>query len=86
MNKYKIDKDIPIPERTSTWTDFPLDKMKIGDSFFVKKSDYKKTSLIQLKSFLWHRIQKYLIENCNTSKFAFQKDRVNQGIRVFKIQ
>ena len=39
---FKIESNIPIPERTVKWTEFPLNEMKIGDSFFVPKSKYKK--------------------------------------------
>ncbi len=32
---FKIEKDVPVPEYTRSVIEFPLDRMNVGDSFFI---------------------------------------------------
>src|SRR5258706_148470 len=35
VSDFKIEKNIPVPVYTRTLVNFPLDKMEVGDSFFI---------------------------------------------------
>ena len=61
-SKYKIDKNIPIPNNKIHWSRFPFANMEIGDSFLVKCAQEKKTSCNQLRQFLWNQAKKYCLE------------------------
>lgn len=86
MSNYKIDKDIPIPNPVVNYSEFPFNEMEVGDSFFVKKSDYKCTTLIRLRGFLFARAKKFLINECSLFKFSFITERQNDGVRVFRVE
>jgi len=83
---YQIDKDIPIPSRHIKWSRFPFNAMDIGDSFFVTKKAEKKTSLIQLTSYLFLKQKEYRIESGHDAKFLIKKYRELDGCRVFRIE
>lgn len=85
-SKFKIEKNIPIPPRSEKWSQFPFKEMKVGDSFFVKKQQFTSTTLISLRALMWKKTKEYLIDQCSLEKFTFHTDRINQGVRVFKIQ
>lgn len=85
-NKFKIDKDIPIPNPIVNWKEFPFDEMEVGDSFFVKKSTYKHVTLIRLRGFLFERAKRFIIDECSLFKFSFVTERQNDGVRVFRVE
>lgn len=80
-----IEKNIPIPNKKKHYSMFPFEIMSVGDSFLVTKKELKKTSLLQLKHFLWGKAREYIVENDINAKFSFHFERENDGVRVFKI-
>jgi hypothetical protein len=85
--KIKIEKGVKIPDKMVKWSVFPFADMEVGDSFFVKKNYFKHIySLLQLKQFIWNKCKNFKIETDSISKFHYQIDRINNGVRVFKIE
>lgn len=55
MAEIKIEKGIPIPTRPPRPLKYPLDKMEIGDSFFVpnKKRETMRVQITEAQKRLW---------------------------------
>jgi hypothetical protein len=85
-SKYKVEKNIPIPPHTVPWSKFPFAYMEVGDSFFVTKEQEKKSSLLQLRAMLYSKAKKYIIDASVNYKFSYHVDRINKGVRVFRIE
>lgn len=84
--KIKIDKNVPIPAKHTHWSELPFAEMEVGDSFIVGKKRYRKTSLLQLRSFLYNKARTYLRETCSMERYSFHLDRNYDGVRVFRIE
>ncbi len=75
--KYKIEKNIPIPKKK--FSQFPIDKMEIGDSFLAHdEKDRKKQATIATGLRNWINRKK------NNWKFTVRQ--VDEGIRVWRIE
>lgn len=82
--KFKIEKNIPLPETRWHYTKFPFDKMEIGDSFFVTKEDLNCISKDQVKQKVYMAYKKYNIESENEIVLSIRLDRIKNGIRVYR--
>lgn len=78
--KYKIEKGIKPKQPI----EIPLKEMKKGDSVFIPFSDYNDRRA-SLQSMLMHKIQIFRIKY-EKRIFKTETDKVNQGIRVFRIK
>ena len=77
MESIKIDKNIPLPEnkRNSRAAKYPLNQMKIGDSFEVLDSQVTRSGI---RSTIW-----FAAKN-TTLKFATRK--TENGTRVWRTE
>lgn len=85
-SNFKIEKNFPIPKRTLHYSEFPFGEMEVGDSFFVSKKRYQKTSLTSLRMYIYNRIIKFIAEEGKPWKFSSSFDRQNDGVRIFRVE
>lgn len=81
-----IEKTVPIPVNKQHYSILPFHKMEVGDSFFIERSRFKKSSLHSLKSFLYSMAKKYVVDNFVMDRFSLHLDRENVGVRVFRVE
>lgn len=75
MTKYKVDKNIPIPEKTIFCNrKYPFNEMQIGDSFLVKNKSMPVVSAAK---------SGFVKKNPN---YQFTMRKVKDGIRVWRIK
>lgn len=79
---FKIEKNKPMPERAFK-TAFPLDKMEVGDSFFVPLR-HDKDTIARLQSSISGKTRDWSLRSKNDSKFATRVE--GKGVRVWRIK
>lgn len=84
MEEYKIEKGIKIPERKrKNNSKYPFDKMKVGDSFFVK---CKKNVLSKTQAILTTNAAHSIKRKGLNFKFTSRVSHEPIGIRIWRIK
>jgi len=79
---FEIEKGIPVPPKWSGLTrKYPLDTMEIGDSFYVKATEYETNNTVRQR--LKSSIRAFCLR-CDQPK-AFETRVVGDGVRVWRI-
>lgn len=78
--RIKIDKGIPIPGRRGSI--YPFDKMKVGDSFFIKLKP--RQTKRQLQVMLAGKANYYA--KCSKNKAKFRTYRDDRGVRIWRVK
>lgn len=78
---YQIEKDIPIPLKKPYRSNYPLDKMEINDSFFVK-GDAKKINHVRTNITTFYN--RTIKEGKVCPKFMTR--RIDDGLRVWRVK
>jgi hypothetical protein len=75
MSEYKIDKDVPVPEKFTS--KYPFGDMEVNDSFFVEGTD-KKTMRRLIGASNWAS------KRYPATRYSVRK--VDGGVRVWRIE
>ncbi len=79
--KIKIEKNIPIKKKNGFGTQYPWDKMEIGDSFYLEIP--KGVKYITHQSSVLTTSRSWAMYNNESAKFSSRKER--KGFRVWRI-
>lgn len=82
----KVEKNIPLPERKIHYSVLPFDKMDVGDSFLVERGRFRKKYFYDVKSFVYRMAKNYLMETGHVARFTMTVDRLNNGVRCWRIE
>lgn len=82
----KVEKEVPLPVKRTHYSMLPFHEMEVGDSFFITKSRFQHTSLIQLRGFLYLKANKYRLETGALDRHIFAIDRDKNGCRCWRIE
>ncbi len=85
MNKFKVEKNVPIPNRTSGRpSPYPWLKMKVGDSFHVSIKETSQGNIARLQRNL-SNVATYAGRKHNL-KFTTHMDDDEGGVRVWRVE
>lgn len=81
--KFKIEKDIPLPDRKEKSSIYPFEQMGIGDSFEYSEIYSKK---IQVRA--WSAIRHWKLHPRNKSfrNWVFATRKVGDSIRIWRVK
>ena len=81
MDKYKINKNIPMPKPSQLSALLPWDEMDVGDSFFVPVEDVQSNNSIRQTVYASNRRRKPKF-----FRVVFDDSGVDFGYRVFRVK
>jgi len=81
VDKYKINKNVPMPKPSQLSSMFPWDDMEVGDSFFVPHNDVQSSSSIRQTVYASNRRRKPKFY-----RVVWDDEGVELGYRVFRVK
>ena len=79
MEKYKINKNVPLPKPSRLSNSFPWDDMEVGDSFFVPVNDVASLGSIRQTVYFSNRKR-----NPKAFRVVFDDANYDVGYRIFR--
>ena len=71
----KIEKGIPMPEKSKPKSKYPFDSIEVGDSFFT---DLISSSTLYQIAYIWRKT--------NQNEWRFKAVKENEGARVWRVK